>query len=655
MFSPAPMIQVNALVLQRDERALLYALGKAGVVHLTRTEAGPQTAPLEPPDHSADLARCEDLLRRLENAYTLLEVTDQPPSEEAAALSLDQVDERLQGIESELEELSHRKARLQQQWGQVTTLLDQISGYQEIDLPLDQLNRFAFLHFAIGSLPAENLEDFRGSAGDNVVLLPLHRKEKRQPLVAITSRKGRFAMETSLKQAGFRHEKPPVEEGGEVGKLAEEARLQQERLTAELDQLDEQRQRLASRSSAQLVVLEQVVREEQAILEARQHFPQTSSAFYMTGWVPAEQADEIQQQLEQITGGRCVVRLKQPDDVPVDQIPILLRQPRLLQPFTMLVTGFGLPGYRDLEPTLLVAITYMLMFGIMFGDVGHGGLLAVGGVAAMLFGRNKKACDYGLLVLMAGLSSVLFGVVYGSYFGIPALHHFAIWHDPLHVPVRLMVATIGVGIAIISVGVIMNIINLFRRGDLLGGVLDKFGLVGIIFYWGCLFFLIKYATLSELGLTSVVLVLAVALPLLAIALKEPIQFALSKRAGHEPHSDNFFMAVIESMIEAFEAVLSYLANTISFVRLAAYAMSHAAILMATFAVADEVIKVPRVGGILFVLVVIGGNAIALILEGVVVAVQVLRLEYYEFFGKFFPGTGLPFRPFSFLGKEKELA
>ena len=164
----------------------------------------------------------------------------------------------------------------------------------------------------------------------------------------------------------------------------------------------------------------------------------------------------------------------------------------------------------------------------------------------------------------------------------------------------------------------------------------------------------KYTTLSELGLTNIVLVVAIALPLLAVTLKEPIQYALSKHAGHQPHSENFFMAVIESMIEAFEAVLSYLANTISFVRLAAYAMSHAAILMATFAVADEVIKAPGVGGILYVIIVIGGNAIALVLEGVVVAVQVLRLEYYEFFGKFFSGNGLPFRPFSFLGKEKEL-
>ena len=217
-----------------------------------------------------------------------------------------------------------------------------------------------------------------------------------------------------------------------------------------------------------------------------------------------------------------------------------------------------------------------------------------------------------------------------------------------------MVATVGVGIVIISMGAVLNIVNLFRRGEFLNGVLDKFGLAGVIFYWGSLVFIVKYTTLSELGLVGLVLVLVIVLPLLALAIKEPLQYALSKRAGHQPHSDNIFMAFIESTIEAFEAVLAYLANTISFVRLAAYAMSHAAILMATFAMAEAMADTPAVGGVLYVIIVIAGNAVALILEGVVVAVQVLRLEYYEFFGKFFSGTGLPFKPFSFLGKEKEV-
>jgi V/A-type H+/Na+-transporting ATPase subunit I len=215
----------------------------------------------------------------------------------------------------------------------------------------------------------------------------------------------------------------------------------------------------------------------------------------------------------------------------------------------------------------------------------------------------------------------------------------------------LMMAAIGVGVVIVSMGIVLNIVNLFRRGDVVGGLLDKFGVVGIIFYWGSLLFIVRYSMLDEMGLAGLVLVVAVTLPLLAMTLKEPLQYALSKLAGRKPHSENALVAFIESGIEAFEAVLSYLANTISFVRLAAYAMAHAAILMATFAMAEAVGDTPGVGLVLYVIIAVIGNLIALILEGVVVAVQVLRLEYYEFFGKFFSGDGLPFRPFSFFDKK----
>lgn len=653
MFKPEPMVQVNALILKRDERVVLDRLGRADVIHLSRTESGPATAPLDPPDKGPDLARCGALLQRLEDAYSALEITDRPASDRWESLTLEEVDQQLRDIERQLEQLIERQSKVEQQWSQVTALLDQIAGYGAVQLPLDQLSRSAFLHFAVGSLPAHKAEQLRETIEGNVVLLPLQQRQARQAVMAITSRKGRFALETALKQAEFRHEKPPVEGQADIGTLVDESRGQQARLADEMEALRAERRELGERSAAKLATLEQAVREEQAILGAQQNFPHTDNAVLITGWVPAERSVVLRECLRSVCGERCVIRIEDPDDVPVDEIPVLLHPPRLLRPFITLVTGFGLPGYRDLEPTLLVAISYMLMFGIMFGDVGHGGLLAVAGTGAMLLGRDNKVRDYGLLVLMAGLSSIVFGVAYGSYFGIPALEAYALWHAPLHAPVRLMVATVGVGVIMITLGVILNMINRFRRGDFLSGVLDKFGLVGGLFYWGCLVFIVKYTALRELGLTSLMFVVAIALPLLAVTLKEPLQYALAKRAGHAPHSDSLMMACMESVIEAFEAVLSYLANTISFVRLAAYAMSHAAILMATFAVAEAVVDIPAAGGLLYLAVVIGGNAVALLLEGVVVAVQVLRLEYYEFFSKFFPGTGVPYRPFSFLGREKE--
>jgi len=95
----------------------------------------------------------------------------------------------------------------------------------------------------------------------------------------------------------------------------------------------------------------------------------------------------------------------------------------------------------------------------------------------------------------------------------------------------------------------------------------------------------------------------------------------------------------------FEALLSYFANTVSFVRLGAYAMSHAALLVAAFMIAADVKHFSPGGTLLSVLVIILGNLVALVLEGIVASVQALRLEYYEFFGKFFSGGGQPFKPF----------
>jgi V/A-type H+-transporting ATPase subunit I len=266
---------------------------------------------------------------------------------------------------------------------------------------------------------------------------------------------------------------------------------------------------------------------------------------------------------------------------------------------------------------------------------------------ALCLGGKKMLRDAGLLLLFGGLSSMAFGVIYGSYFGIPALKKFALWHDPLEGdPMRLMATAIEIGIVMISLGLILNVMNRFRRGDRLGGCLDKFGLAGIFFYWGMLVLVVNYAAFQSHGLVKVAFVLFFVVPLLCWILKEPVQFFRHRHAGHSAGPGHGLAVIfMESLVEVFEGVLAYFSNTISFVRLAAYAMSHAALLVATFMVAADIRHFSHGGGLLSIGVIIVGNVIALILEGVVCSVQALRLEYYEFFGKFFSGGGQPFKPF----------
>lgn len=208
---------------------------------------------------------------------------------------------------------------------------------------------------------------------------------------------------------------------------------------------------------------------------------------------------------------------------------------------------------------------------------------------------------------------------------------------------RLMAASVIIGIVIISFGLILNVLNRLRRGDRIGGCLGKFGLAGILFYWGMLALAVNYAAFQARGLVKLGLVLFFAVPLLSWLLKEPIQFFQSRHSAAPAHG--LGVIVMESLVEVFEGLLSYFSNTISFVRLAAYAMSHAALLVATFMIAEDIRHFPHGGGLLSLGVIILGNAVALVLEGIVCSVQALRLEYYEFFGKFFSGGGQPFKPF----------
>jgi V/A-type H+-transporting ATPase subunit I len=641
------MMRLSALVLERDERAVLRLLGRLGVLQLTRAPADSDSPLLPPPDHSRELAQYDRLTARVQELRRSLEIKTSETPMLSAEMPLLKAEEKISAMEQAAGELLKNRQQLAKRAGELTTAGRQLSDFRGLGIPLDPPDEASFLHFVTGSLPPENLKKLQSEIGGNVALLPLPALKDRQPLMAMTTRQGRPALEEALRQAGFQTEVLPVVEGATVETVSDENRREQEQLAAELAHLDADRQTLAEKFTPPLEEIGFAVETERRLLEAGQNFSRTESAVLLTGWIPATDSLELENHLRKITGGRCMVEIAAPQNSADEEIPVLLQHPRWLRPFEMLVTAYGLPHYRELEPTLFVAVSYVLMFGIMFGDVGHGAILALGGLAALLAGRTTQIRNIGLLLLFGGGSSMIFGALYGSCFGLTAFKKFALWHDPLAGdPMSLMRGAIGIGVTLISLGLVLNIINRFRRGDFIGGFLGKFGVAGAVFYWNALALITKFAAVQARGLVTVTIIIFLALPVIGWTLKEPLELFCRRRAGKpvEP-GGSMVGAFSESLVGAFEGVLGYFANTISFVRLAAYAMSHAALLLSAFLMADAVKHFPVAGGLLSVLVIILGNAVAIALEGVVASVQALRLEYYEFFGKFFSGGGQPFKPF----------
>ncbi|HEY3276126.1 MAG TPA: V-type ATPase 116kDa subunit family protein [Syntrophorhabdaceae bacterium] len=651
MFRPVSMVRLDAIVLERDQSKVLRDLGNLGVIQLTRTRPEPDCASLA----ARDLAQWDRVRARAADLRQSLGIAPLPEEPEVKEISLARAEEGLQSIEEKASALLEHRRRLVQRQKELTALCDQVSCYSGLDLPLGASDRFRFLHFVTGSLPEEKLAGLEKEAGEKVALLPAALRKGRRSLVAITTLEDASALQQVLERAGFQHEALPAEPETTVESFSEEKAGEREETAVELERVAGSLRELTEEAAGALHELERGADVECRLLEEARKCSRTEAAVMLSGWLPADNMAHLEERIREKTGGRYAVRATPPDASSEEEVPVLLRHSRLLRPFEMLVSNYGFPSYGELEPTLFVALSYIVMFGMMFGDAGHGAVLAACGLFALLKSPSAKVRDFGLLLLFGGSSSIIFGAIYGSVFGIAFFKHYALWHDPLEGdPMQLMYLAIGFGMVMISLGLVLNMVNRFQRGDVIGGLLGRFGVMGLIFYWGALFLVIAGPAVRSRGLMLIAVLLLLGVPILAWAIKEPLEHILRRKASHEGAEGGMAAALIESLVGAFEGVLGYLANTISFVRLAAYAMSHAALLVAAFVLAKELEGLP-LGSVWGVVVIILGNMIAIVLEGIIASVQALRLEYYEFFGKFFSGSGQPFKPFRLFSEDRSPA
>lgn len=321
--------------------------------------------------------------------------------------------------------------------------------------------------------------------------------------------------------------------------------------------------------------------------------------------------------------------------------PTKLENPKLFKPFEMFIKMYGLPAHNEMDPTIFVALTYTFIFGAMFGDVGQGLCLFLGG--AILY--KWKKLNLAGIVSVAGLFSTFFGWMFGSIFGFEDIID-AVWLRPSEAMTlvpglgnmnTVFVAAIVFGMFLILITMIFHIINAVKVKNVEGIWFDQNSVCGLVFYGALTLCALLYLTGNALPAT-IVLALMFLVPLVIIMLKEPItRLAEKKTPAIEGSKPMFF---VQSFFELFEIMLSFLSNTLSFVRIGAFAVSHAAMMGVVLMLAGA-----ESGGNINWLIIVLGNAFVCAMEGLIVGIQVLRLEYYEMFSRFYKGSGKEFRPF----------
>ncbi len=346
---------------------------------------------------------------------------------------------------------------------------------------------------------------------------------------------------------------------------------------------------------------------------------------YLSGWVPDSKIDEFTDLSDKYEDTTVTVK-KDTNQSP----PTKLKNNKLFRPFEFLVNMYGAPNYNEIDPTPFFAISYMLLYGMMFGDLGQGLVFVL-----LSFLVDKKNKTFGALLRRIGFSACFFGIMYGSIFGIETLIP-ALLIKPFDNIMKVLIASVAFGIGLLVIAYFMGIYNkLVKQKNIEEGIFGKEGIAGLMMMTSFVLLILNITNVSPLpkAIGLVMLILSIVM----IVFSKPIAAKIEKR--DHTYESTAFDYYVESSFSIIEALLSVFSNLVSFTRVGAFAINHVGLYMA-FEVMSEIAG----GGIKGLIILILGNILIIGLEGMIVFIQGLRLEFYEMFSKYYQGNGRKFRP-----------
>jgi V/A-type H+-transporting ATPase subunit I len=620
---PLPMKHVRLLVITDDLPQASLTLAETESFH-------PDSRPPEEQMLSGIPGRAyRDLYQqarsRLEKIAKVVPIDETPPVEQLRVIEHDE----LSGVNNRLSERWAEASRFEEGFRRIDEqdrfLREQqasLENFSNLKIDLGALrNKTRFLDFYVGVVPRENVSRLEGAVtlADHLLFTYLERGGSTHVIIVGPRGEKEGQLASVLSSASFQplpipatlEDKSPDRKQDEIGE--QRAQLEKERNELRRQVAEWERANHAQLLEARrtLILAEPFVALDPSIRSA-------GHLAALAGWVPAHSVAGLEDRLRASLS--LPFELDQRDPRP-DERPLVPTVPinnRLLAPFSMLVKQYGIPQYGEVDPTPLFAVTFLLMFGAMFGDIGQGAVIA--GVAYWLRDKLGRFYPFGI---MAGASSVIFGFLYGSIFGYEELLP-ALWTSPIHHPILMLKIALGFGVVFIVMACTLAIYNRIAVKNYAGALFGHHGVVNLVFYLALVVGGVGIATTGNFGGTPMLLII---LSLAALAV-------YAWRHFDAPTGEKVLVVSIETL----ETIIGYVSNTLSFLRVAAFSLNHAALSLAVLTLAG------MMGPAGHVITVILGNVFVLVLEGGIVMIQVMRLQYYEGFSRYFSGDGHEFAP-----------
>jgi V/A-type H+-transporting ATPase subunit I len=663
------MLRANILILDRDLAMVIKEIGSLGIMHLVDHGSIPGIANMgwTPGQELEILSRYQSAKRQLDEIFTQTDISKESPY---APAKYDV---------NPLKDIDDLETRVSDFYGQVRVINEQIFTLRDrLAFEEDNLKRaknilgiqadVAFMRslenmsITIGYLPVKQIPGLKDTVTTKfTVHIPLEQRGDRQKSIFFCLPADSEQLENQLKSVGFEPILLPEDCSGIPEDAIKELEGKIEEINVSIAENENKLRGFGWTFRGELLRIRDHLTVNLDILKSVKSMGLSEHTALITGWVPKDSLEKLRNTLRETLGENFVLNTQAPEEIPEVKtnevkVPVIYNNPKLLKPFESLVTTYGSPDYNEIDPSGIIGLAFLLMFGVMFGDVGHGLVLFL--VGRFLQKQLKSAEVLGKIMTRAGVSSMIFGALFGSLFG-HEFHGRYLAGIPLpFVPMEnintFMAVAVAFGILFISIGLILNIINSIRSRDIEKGFLENHGLAGALFYWGAVALLVKYMVSGTLGIPVWGMIVILGIPLLVIFLKEPLNHLIKKK---RPIVEEPITYIISSMIEVMETFIGFLSNTVSFIRVAAFSLAHAALFAAIFAII-KIIKgsapEPTTSSILISLgVEVVGNIVIIVLEGLVVSIQSVRLIFYEFFSKFYAGEGEAFVPMKIGYSSKE--
>lgn len=658
MFFPKEMTEIELIVPSKDLMGVTKVLSGHGVFHQADSSYPAHGSDAGGVNWQETATSYAGLERRVQVILQTLGLDEgQPQSSEIEAMvDVPAVQKTVEEIEEEVRKSTDQLASEKKQVEQLENILRQLEPISDIGLDIASLRNSRYLFSILGQVPSANVDRLQTSLARVPYVFLTLRSDPQKPVVLLAgSQANADVLDRAARSAYLNPLSLPEGYQGTPADIIQSVKDAIETANHRIAELQDVLASIAQAKSHQLRALSWDIHSSRVLAEAIVRFGQLRYTYVITGWVATNDLEILTQRLKSASREILVETLPTTRGGHNAHIPVALQSSKFLKPFQMLVNTYARPRYGELDPTILIAVTFPLLFGAMFGDIGQGLVLAL--LGWLMSSKKVKALSsmagLGGLITICGLSATFFGFLYGSLFGFEEdVHIFGIelkplWLSPIHNILDILMVAIGAGVVLLIFAFLIGIFNgIISRewGHLFFG---HNGIAGFLLYIS--FLGLGGSLLGYLPVPPIVFSILAIVSALAVMFSEALIHAVE---GYHPVIDGGLGTYfIQAGVELFEVVISFLSNTLSFVRVGAFAVAHGGLSAAIFIIADLFSN--GLGPIGYWSVVVAGNLGIVLFEGLIVGIQTMRLHYYELLGKFFTGGGMRFEPLALAPVQEE--